>query len=276
MPRFIRITGIVLLVWVFVPAQGYAGPKAARKSRTPLVTAETAYAVDYTNRRVLFARDIHRKCFPASTVKLMTALVVLESKDLDEWVPISARAAHIQPTRAGLKRQARYRVRDLLRVLLATSANDAGVALAESVAGSEEDFADLMNKKARALGMRDSRFTNATGLPDKQQVSSVYDLFLLTRAALSVPFVKSALEEESVTIAGTDEKLITRRNHNKLLWRVAYPRVLGKTGYTITARHCYAGIAYYEDRRVCVVIMKSRKPWSDIYALLGIPVKKKK
>ncbi|MDD5019704.1 MAG: serine hydrolase [Candidatus Omnitrophica bacterium] len=247
---------------------------ASQTGQKDTVTARAVYAVDYTNRKVLFARNQRMKLYPASTVKLMTALVVLDRQDLKDSVVVSSRAVNVEPTRAGLTRGASYSVADLLEVLLATSANDAGVALAESVAGSESEFAVLMNRKAKEIGMKDSYFANATGLPDSRQVTSAYDMSILTRTAFSHPFVKKVMTKKSITIRGSDGKKITRRNHNKLLWRLDDPQVLGKTGYTRSAGHCYAGIAYYDDRRVSVVILKSRKPWTDIYALLGVRQKK--
>ncbi|MFA5039326.1 MAG: serine hydrolase [Candidatus Omnitrophota bacterium] len=249
---------------------------AAKSGKPDAVTARAVYAVDYTNRKVLYAKNKRMKLYPASTVKLLTGLVVLDHKDLQDRVLISARAVNVEPTKAGLTRGATYTVGDLLEALLATSANDAAVALAESVAGSEAGFARLMNKKARDLGMKDSHFVNASGLPDKAQVSSAYDMVILTRAAFSHPFVKKVMAKKQVTITGSDGRKIVRANHNKLLWRLDNPQVLGKTGYTISAGHCYAGIAYYNDRRVSLVILKSRKPWADIYALLGVPKKKAK
>ncbi len=237
------------------------------------MTAQAGYAMDHTNRRVLFSRQAHKRFYPASTVKLLTALVVLDQLNLAEEVVVSRRAAGIQPTVAGLTRGARYTASDLLEVLLATSANDAGVALAEAVSGSESAFAALMNKKARSLGARESHFTNATGLPDKNQYTTAYDLALITRAAFRHSFINRVMKKKSVSITGSDGKKIIRNNHNKLLWRVAYPDVLGKTGYTIAAGHCYAGVAYYKDRTVSVVILKSRQPWQDIAGILNLKYK---
>ncbi|OGB92948.1 MAG: hypothetical protein A2Z31_10570 [candidate division NC10 bacterium RBG_16_65_8] len=228
------------------------------------------YAVDHTNGKVLCAKNARMKLYPASTLKLMTALLVLDHLDVTAEARVSSRAANAEPTRAGLTEGASHSVEELLEMLLATSANDAAVALAEAVAGTEDEFADLMNRKARELGMKDSHFVNATGLPDKSQTSSAYDLAILARAAFSHPFIKKVMAKKRVTITGSGGKMTSRANHNKLLWRLDNPRVLGKTGYTRSAQHCYAGIAYYDDRRVSLVILKSRKPWADIYSLLGV------
>jgi D-alanyl-D-alanine carboxypeptidase (penicillin-binding protein 5/6) len=248
-----------------------AQASAAASGRECPVTAQAVYAVDNTNGKVLCAKNARMKLYPASTVKLMTALVVLDRNDVQEEVLVSSRAANAEPTRAGLAAGTSHSVAELLSVLLAASANDAAVALAEAVAGSEDEFAVLMNRKARELGMHDSHFANATGLPDKSQRSSARDLAILTRAAFRHPFIKKVMAEKRVTITGSDGRKISRVNHNKLLWHLDRPQVLGKTGYTRSAQHCYAGIAYYDDRRVSLVILKSRKPWADIFSVLGVP-----
>jgi D-alanyl-D-alanine carboxypeptidase len=219
---------------------------AAGSGRACPVTAQAVYAVDHSNGKVLCAKNARMKLYPASTVKLMTALVVLDRAEVREEVLVSSRAANAEPTRAGLAAGTSHSVGELLEVLLAASANDAAVALAEAVAGSEHEFAALMNRKARELGMQDSHFTNATGLPHKSQRSSAHDLAILTRTAFQQPFVKRVMAKKRVTITGSDGRMISRFNHNKLLWRLDHPQVLGKTGYTRSAQHCYAGIAYYE------------------------------
>lgn len=256
-----------------VTAACAAQPSVAASGRECPVSARAVYAVDHTTGKVLCAKNPRMKLYPASTVKLLTALVVLDRTDVTAEVRVSSQAARVEPTKAGLSEGAWHSVGELLEMLLAASANDAAVALAEAVAGSEGDFADLMNRRARELGMHDSHFANATGLPHRSQLSSARDLAILTRAAFGHPFIKEVMAKKRVIVTGSDGKKISRANHNKLLWRLDRPRVLGKTGYTRSAQHCYAGIAYYDDRRVSLVILKSRQPWADIYSLLGVPTK---
>lgn len=270
--RFLFVIFLVSLLLGAVP-QAYCKVVFGARKSSGNITAQSVYAVDYTNGKVLISRNARLKFYPASTVKLLTALVVREHKDLKESVRVSRRAVNVAPTKAGLTLGATYSVGDLLKVLLATSANDAGMALAEAVAGSTEQFAVLMNEKAKALGAEDSHFSNPTGLPDKRQVTTAYDLSIITRSAFSDPFIASVMRQKLITISGSDGKIITRPNHNKMLWSKSEPCVLGKTGYTRSAGHCYAGIANYDDGRVSIVIMKSRKPWSDICKILSIAAK---
>ncbi len=265
---------MLLVLSLGIPQAGAWQKKSARRYKAPVITAQACFAFDYTNHRVLYERNAHKKLYPASTTKLLTALVVLDKLSLDDQVRVSSHATDVQPTKAGLERGVSYPVRDLLKVLLASSANDAAVALSEAVAGSEPAFAVLMNRKARALGAKDSHFENPTGLPDRRQVTTPYDLSLITRAALSNSVIASVMRQKSVSIRGSNGRTIVQPNHNKLLWRISDPCVLGKTGYTISAGHCYAGIAYYDDRQISVVILKSRKPWRDICLILGLPAKR--
>jgi len=256
---------------------GFCAKTSSKKAKRSYgITAFSAYAVDYSTKSVIFSRRANAKFYPASTVKLLTALVVLDKKDLKDEVVISTHAAAVAPTKAGLTKGAKYSVEDLLKVLLATSANDAGVALAENVAGGELAFAALMNKKAKKLGAKNSNFSNPTGLPDKRQVTTAYDLSLITRAAFANSFISGVMKQKTVTIVGSDGKSIARNNHNKLLWRLQEPCMLGKTGYTRLAGHCYAGMANYDDGRVSVVILKSRRPYDDICKILSLAEKKNK
>lgn len=268
-----RLRGYVAALGVGMAAVWVAQASAGVGGRECPVTAQAVYAVDQTSGKVLCAKNARMRLYPASTVKLMTALVVLDRRDAKAEVLVSSRAASAEPTKAGLTAGTSHSVEELLEVLLAASANDAAVALAEAVAGSEDEFAALMNRKARTLGMQDSHFTNATGLPNSAQRTSARDLAILTRTAFQHPVVKAVMAKKRVTITDRDGRKISRMNHNKLLWRLDHPQVLGKTGYTRSAQHCYAGMAYYGDRRVSVVILKSRKPWSDIFSLLGVPGK---
>jgi len=265
-----RLRGYVAALGVGMAAVLAPQASAAGSGRECPVTAQAVYAVDQASGKVLCAKNARMRLHPASTVKLMTALVVLDRSDVKEEVLVSSRAANAEPTKAGLTAGTSHSVGELLEVLLAASANDAAVAVAEAVAGSEDEFAALMNRKARALGMQDSHFTNATGLPNSAQRTSARDLAILTRTAFQHPVVKAVMAKKRVTITDRHGRKISRVNHNKLLWRLDHPQVLGKTGYTRSAQHCYAGMAYYDDRRVSVVILKSRKPWSDIFSLLEV------
>ena len=164
--KFLRIAALVVVVLFFfalVPAD--AAKKKAKKNGPYHVSAESALLFDESGWHKYYAKEINAKVLPASTTKVMTALVVLERKQLDDIVVVGPNAENVLPSKIDIKRGEKYRVRDLLYAALLNSANDASVALAESVAGSQEKFVELMNKRARQLGARNTVFANAHGLP---------------------------------------------------------------------------------------------------------------
>jgi len=163
-----------------------------------------------------------------------------------------------------------YKVSDLLLCLLMSSANDAGVALAEAMAGTEFRFSLLMNKKAKSWGAKNSFFLNATGLPEykKRQYSTAYDLALFMRKCIEYPALTQMMQKKYATISGSDGKVIKLRNHNKFLWRSSND-LIGKTGYTRRAKHCFLGLFSKGNKKLIVAIQGSRKPWDDLEYLIG-------
>jgi len=267
-------TGFILIFISFIE------PSSAIPSKKISITAKAAILVDCNSDEFVFSKNIDEQLACASTTKLLTALVALEQLGTETQVKISQNSWNVEPSKAGLKKGAYYTSGDLVRAALIASSNDACVALAEAVAGSEEKFAVLINEKAKRLGAVNSNFVTSSGLPAKDHYSTVYDFYLIARAALRNSFINAAMRNKKIVIEGSDNKKITLRNHNKLLFRWSSPLVLGKTGYTRKARHCYAGIIYYEGRQYAIVILKSRKPWHDIENLLAsapdIKIAKKK
>jgi D-alanyl-D-alanine carboxypeptidase (penicillin-binding protein 5/6) len=141
--------------------------------------------------------------------------------------------------------------------------------LAEAAAGDESAFAKLMNARAEKLGMRDSRFINATGLPMKKglsQYSTAYDLALLIRAASRDRRIDHALEQTEWALKGSDGRVITLKTHNKMLWK-SPGLVKGKTGWTIASRHTFAGTNFGPDKSIAFAMLSSSKPWADIERL---------
>jgi D-alanyl-D-alanine carboxypeptidase len=159
-------------------------------------------------------------------------------------------------------------VRDLLTACLVSSSNDAAVALAEAVSGSEREFAKRMNLKARELGMNNTFFVNATGLTDKnhKQYSTAYDLTKLMRAAIQDKQIDETMGITQTVIHGSDGKAIALRTHNKMLWRM--PKfVKGKTGWTYASRHTFVGTNYSPNKSIAFAMLSSKKPWTDIERL---------
>ena len=183
--------------------------------------------MDADSGRVLYESNAHRQRLIASTTKLMTALVALESGHrLDEVVTIDPRWAGAEGSSIYLKPGEQVRLETLLYGMLLRSGNDAALAVAGFCAGSVEDFVERMNRKAAELGMSDTHFENPNGLDGEAHYSSAYDMALLARACLKNETLAGMVSAKSVTMEGR-----TFTNHNKLLWR--YEGCIGlKTGYT--------------------------------------------
>lgn len=223
------------------------------------IKSKAAVVMDAETGRLLYAKNPDLRLMPASTTKLMTALVVLERAKLSDVVTISKKVSLTPAMRIGLKEGDRMSVETLLYAALMKSANDAAVALSEAVAGSEEQFVILMNRKAIALGAHDTRFINANGLPGKGQYITAYDLSKIMRAAIKYPVLKEILNTRITEVSTEAGKTMFIRNTNKLLW--SDEELLGgKTGYTRQARHCF----------VCA---GERDKDTIIVALLGAPAR---
>jgi len=259
------LSSLFALLFIF----NFAWAKEKKVKRQPWITARSFVVLDSRSAKILSSRQPHLKLPSASTVKVMTALVVLENADFTQPVVISHNAALAAPSKAYLSEGASYTIYDLLQALLLASANDAAVALAEAVAGSEINFSQLMNEKAKKIGMKNTFFVNASGLPDPctKQYSTAYDLAVLMRYAMRSQIIKNIIAKKAVVITGSDGKTLYLNNHNKLLKE--RQDILGKTGYTIEARHCFLGSANFKKREVVFAILGSRKPWQDIRRLIN-------
>lgn len=237
-------------------------PAAAR----PAVKASCALVLDPGTGRAVFADDADTPRQPASTTKLMTALIASERLNPEGLLSVSARAASMPRTKADLRAGASYRVRDLLGALLVGSSNDAAVVLAEGVAGSESRFAALMTARAQEIGCRDTRFANASGLTHPVQRTTCRDLLTIYAEVRRSPRLMAVLKSPSFAIRHPSGGRTVMHNHNKLLGDYESAPI-GKTGYTRAARHCFAGSFVRDGREYYVACMGSPRLWDDLRAL---------
>ncbi|MBI4685036.1 MAG: D-alanyl-D-alanine carboxypeptidase [Nitrospirae bacterium] len=222
------------------------------------IESKAALVMEASTGRVLFAKNPNLKLPPASTAKLVTAMVVLDNTQLGNMVTISNNAAKVSSLReTRLKAGETMTVQALLDAALIRSANNAAYALAEAVSGSEKEFVKLMNRKAVAIGANNTKFINTTGLPGQGQQITAYDLAKILRYSLKYPVLKEIIGTKTMEIATEEGRTITLENTNKLLWS-DNGAVGGKTGYTRAARHCFV---YAEEKNNETVIV----------ALLGAP-----
>jgi len=230
------------------------------------LTAPSALLIEPWSQKIIYSRDPHRKKPPASTTKLVTALVVLDLIPLDQWVTVSSRVESVEASKLFLHGGERLRARDLLKALLMKSANDAAMALAIEVSGTESAFAELMTQKARSLGAQNTRFANASGLPAKGQYSTAYDLALMMREAVKNDYLVSLLKLKSTTIGTAAGRRFYLKSHNKMLWRRR--GVIGKTGWTRNAKYCFVGLIEGTEGGAIVSVLGSRKLWIDLSHLV--------
>lgn len=207
------------------------------------VTARAVVLMDATTGKILYSRNSYAIMEPASTTKIMTGILAIEKGNLNQTVTVSRRAAEQSGTAMNLRVKEHRTIQELLYGLLLVSGNDAAVAVAESVSGSEENFVTLMNAKARAVGMKYTKFKNPSGLPALNHYTTAIDMAKLARYAMQNRLFAQIVSTKSTTVShregGPVRKLI---NHNKLLWR--YPYTTGiKTGYTRNAGKCLVASA---------------------------------
>ena len=218
------------------------------------VKSRAAVVMDAATGRVLFAKNPDLRLMPASTTKLMTALVVIERTNLSDVAIVSRKASSMPATKLGLKQGDNINIETLLNAALIKSANDAAFALAEAAAGSEEEFVSLMNGKALALGLNNTRFINPNGLPGTGQYITAHDLAEIMRQAIRYPLLKEILGTRVAEVSTGQGKTIFLKNTNKLLWSDA-ELMEGKTGYTKEARHCFVGAKECETGTIIVALL---------------------
>ncbi len=219
------------------------------------VAAKSYVLIDFQSGQTLASQNVHERVEPASLTKLMTAYVIFAALyqkriALTQAVPVSERAWRTQGSRMFIEPNRPVTVDELMRGMIVQSGNDASIALAEVVAGSESAFAQMMNKEAGRLGMKNTRFVNSTGLPHPEHYSTAHDLGLLAMAIIrDFPeyYPLYSLREYAYN-------KITQANRNRLLW--LDPNVDGvKTGYTEAAGYCLISSARRGERRLIAVVM---------------------
>ncbi len=227
------------------------------------ISARSVMVMDAETGETLFARAPDKPRQPASTIKVLTGMIAIKSLKDTDHVAVSRHAARMPRSKIYLDPRKRYPANDLINAVLLASANDASVALAEKIAGSEKNFAKMMTLRARLWGATRTICRTATGLTARGQHSTARDLATIFRhAMLDSEFVKRMRRTRITTSWGQ-----TLYNHNKALWRVKGAEG-GKTGYTAAARQTYVGKFTRESGSIIVAIMGSETMWSDIKNLV--------
>ncbi len=226
----------------------------------PQIAGSSYVLMDPKSGRIIMEENSHERLPPASLTKMMTAYIVERELDegriaMSDMVPISVHAWKTEGSRTFVREGTQVSVENLLRGVIIQSGNDASVALAEFVAGSEGAFVDIMNQQAQLLGMKDTHFENATGLPSPDHFSTAYDLAILARAIINdYPENYPIYAEKHFTYNN-----IRQPNRNSLLWRDDSVDGL-KTGHTEEAGYCLVASAKRNDSRFIAVVMGTNSP----------------
>jgi D-alanyl-D-alanine carboxypeptidase (penicillin-binding protein 5/6) len=246
---------LLFLLALGIAAASYAQSANPSVPPAPAVAAKSYLLLDYHSQQALASQNPEERVEPASLTKLMTAYLTfsaLKQKQIQpaQVVPVSERAWKAEGSRMFIEPRQPVTVDELMRGMIVQSGNDACIALAELIAGSEEAFVQLMNREAQRLGMQGTHFVNATGLPNPQHYSTAYDL-----ALLAIAIIRDYPEYHPLySVKEYRYNNITQANRNRLLW--SDPTVDGmKTGYTENAGYCLITSARRGERRLLSVVL---------------------
>lgn len=234
------------------------------------IDAPSAVVVDGLTGKIFYGKNPHLKLSPASTTKLVTAMVALDKLSPEKKVRISKKAAKTLTAPPRLKEGEVYTVRDLIYLTLMQSVNSAAVALAEASVGSEKQFVKLMNRKLQKIRAKHTRLVNASGLPGKGQYTTVYDLTKIISHALTYPLIKEAINTRVYLVRAKNGKKHFIQNTNYLLW-TQENMIGGKTGYTRKAKNCFVSAYKLNNRFIYIAVLghtNREKLWEDTQQLI--------
>ena len=262
MTRAVKSLVFIIVVFTSLAVQSAVSPVPA----PPKLAANSYLLIDFNSGRILAEKNIDEKIEPASITKLMTAYVVYKEMEmgrltLDEQVTVSKKAWEMGGSKMFIEVGKQVSVKDLLNGLVIQSGNDATIALAEHIAGSENVFADYMNQYARSLGMNDTHFVNSTGWPHKEHLTTARDIATLAKAVIQeFPERYKLYSEKEFTYNG-----IRQYNRNKLLWQDKTVDGV-KTGHTESAGYCLVSSAERDEMRLISVVLgtRSEKTRADV------------
>lgn len=240
----------------------------------PSIAGEGAVLIDACSGQILYQKNMDQSFYPASTTKILTAILTLEHMNLQQEVTIDREAAYTNGSRIYLIEDEVVTVEELMYAMMLESANDAAVALAKAIGGTVEDFSQMMNERAKELGAENTHFTNPNGLPDQAHTTTAYDLAMMARKGMEYDAFRHFVGTVSYEMQPTNKQSEIRifNNSNRLLFdqsrkfdydgTLVYGKYEGatgiKTGYTQAAGSCIVASAKRQDRELIAVVLKSR------------------
>ena len=232
--------------------------------------AKAAVVMDVKTGRVLFSKNPNEKLPMASTTKIMTTLVAVESGRLKETVKVSNKAAFTEGSSIYLKEGEEITVEELLFGIMLRSGNDASMAVAEHIGGNVEGFVEMMNAKAKEIGAFNTHFANPHGLDNPEHYTTAYDLALITSYALRNEKFAEIVKTKSKTISGPPDVEWNRsmKNKNKMLWEFEGGDGV-KTGFTTKAGRCLVSSATRDNWQLCSVVLNCGPMWEESASILN-------
>jgi D-alanyl-D-alanine carboxypeptidase len=230
----------------------------------PSVFAESAIVMEASTGLILYEKNINEEHYPASITKIMTVLLAIENSNLGDIVTFSKNAVYdvdADSSRLWINEGEKLTMQQCLYGILLESANDVAYAVAEHVSGNIQDFAKLMNERAKSIGCKNTNFVNPHGLQDDNHYTSAYDMALITREAMKNETFRKIFDTRTYQIPPTNLQTETRylRNHHKFVLGQTYlydDCIGGKTGYTSTSKYTLVSVAKRGDLELICVIMK--------------------
>lgn len=224
----------------------------------PEITAEGAILIEAKTGRVIYEKNADKKLMPASTTKIMTAILAIENTNLTDQVLISRNAAETEALNVPLETNNKIDIENLLRALLLESDNGCAVAIAEHISGNEKNFAHFMNQKAKEIGCENTNFITANGLPNDMHLSTARDMAKISAYAMQKPKFREIVETKNLNMfwISPKNKIAPLENTNKLLWNFKGATGI-KTGWTNKAQGCLAASARRNGLELIAVVLKS-------------------
>ncbi len=242
--------------------------KSTARSTPPSVSAESAVLIELSSGEVIYSKNADSRLPMASTTKIMTALTALESCDISKKIRVSPQAVGVEGSSVYLYPNESLTLEELMYAMLLESANDAAAAIAIEVGGSIESFAEMMNDKARRMGLEDTHFENPHGLDGETHYTTAHELALIAREAFSNEIFKKIVSTQKKTIPLNEtEGVRLLINHNKLLR--SYEGAVGiKTGFTKKSGRCLVSAATRDGLTFIAVTLNAPDDWRDHTELL--------
>lgn len=265
--KLIFVFALCLLITYILPElnfKSYALDTSSSSSAGPQITAETAIVADANSGYIYYQKNMHQKMYPASITKILTGLVAVENGKDSDVITINGDIGKGMPSDAAriyLEDGEQITQEEALYTMFLASANDSANALAIHNGGSVENFVSMMNARAKELGAADSNFSNANGLPDKNNITSAYDMAIITKKALEEPALMKYFGAKNYTMPATNKrKSSAYLTLHKMMKNTVYNYdgiVAGKTGWETMSGHTLVTAASRNGRTLICVVMKS-------------------